>query len=185
MKNNVLLIIFLFITSTFALTQDADKNTLYFCIVDEEETRIFTNYYNENPVSTFNEGGELINPNILSSDVIILGVFDGHKQRYNADGNPDFVAVRIGIKLEKSQIKNVDIGKDIFSGRPVVNFFLTPEGGEMFYNLTQKNTGKPMAVALGNQVRLIAIITTPIREAISIQGIDEEEAKEIAGMLKR
>ena len=55
----------------------------------------------------------------------------------------------------------------------------------MFYNLTQKNTGKPMAVALGNQVRLIAIITTPIREAISIQGIDEEEAKEIAGMLKR
>ena len=123
MKNNVLLILFLFITSTFALTQDADKNTLYFCIVDEEETRIFTNYYKENPASTFNERGELINPNILSSDVIILGVFDGHKQRYNADGNPDFVAVRIGIKLEKNQIKNVVI-RAIFKTRLVLKMAL-------------------------------------------------------------
>ena len=179
----ILSIILLSVISIAASAQHTGNGGLYFHVVDEDETQAFNNFYNANPTSTFNERGELINPNIVSSDVIIFGVYDMDKQNNNDQGNPDFVAIRTGIRLDRSFIKNVQVDKHMMSGDPIVTFILSPEGGEMFFNHTQRNVGRSMAIVFENRVRLIARIITPIREAVQIQGFDKEESNRIARLL--
>ena len=180
----ILPIILLSVISIAASAQHTGNGGLYFHIVDEDETQAFNNFYNANPASTFNQRGELINPNIVSSEVIILGVYDMDKQKNNDQGNPDFVAIRIGIRLDSSLITDVQVDEHMMSGDPIVTFTLTPEGGEIFFNHTQRNVGRPMAVVFNNRVRLIARILAPIREAVMIQGFNEEESNRIARLLR-
>ena len=184
MKNIIAFFIIYFIIITGISAQITENGVLYFHIIDDEETQVFNNFYNENPTSTFNEKGELINQNLVSSEVIILPVFDMGQQRNNEHGNPDFVAVRIGIKLERNILKDVQLEKNIFSGDPIISFTLTPEGGEIFFNHTMRNVGKHMAIVLNDQVRVTARIISPIREAVMIQGFDEEESNRIYNLLR-
>ena len=99
MKKIIAFFIIYFIIIAGISAQNTENGFLYFHIIDDEETQVFNNFYNENPTSTFNERGELINPNLVSSEVIILPVFEMGQQRRNEHGNPDFVAIRIGIRL--------------------------------------------------------------------------------------
>ena len=178
------LIILLSIISITASAQNTENGGLYFHIVDEDETQAFNDFYNNNPGSTFNERGELINPNIVSPEVIILGVYDMDKQKNNDQGNPDFVAIRTGIRLDSSLIIDVKVDEHMMSGNPIVVFTLSPEGGDMFFNHTMRNVGRTMAIVFENRVRLIARILAPIREAVQIEGFDEEESNRIARLLR-
>jgi preprotein translocase subunit SecD len=67
--------------------------------------------------------------------------------------------------------KTVMTGKDLKTafpgtsefGEPIVHIEFTPEGGKKFYNVTRKNTGKPIAILLDN-----IIISAPnVQEPIS------------------
>ena len=169
---------------SFVFAQNAENGGLYFHIVDEEETQAFNDFYNKNPSSTFDDNGALINPHIVSPDVIILGLFDMGRQKNNAMGNPDFAALRTGIRLDKNEITDVRVEKHMMSGEPIVTFYLSPEGGELFFNHTLRNAGRLMAVVFENQIRFIARITSPIRDAVTIQGFEEEETNRIADLLR-
>jgi len=59
------------------------KGKLAFHIVDEEATNTFLSYYQAHPTSTFDSNGNLLDPTIVSPDVIIRGVYD--KDRYGLD----------------------------------------------------------------------------------------------------
>ncbi|MCL2093512.1 MAG: hypothetical protein FWH12_04875 [Treponema sp.] len=183
-KTFIVFFIIFFIPIVGIPAQHAESGVLYFHVIDEEETLVFNNYYNQNPRSTFNERGELLHPNLVSSEVIILPVFEMGQQRTNEHGNPDFVAIRTGIRLDRNLIQEVNMETHIFSGEPLISFTLTPEGGVMFFNYTMRNIGELMVIVLNNQVRVIARIIAPIREAGMIQGFNVEEAMMIYDLLK-
>ena len=165
------------------------KGSLAFHIVDEEATVAFNNFYNMQPAYTFNAQGGLINPSIVPPDVLILGVYD--KDRYgldehrrNSQGNPEYVAIRREVGLDGNYIRDVQVNRDSLDGRPVVNFFLTSEGGEIFYRLTSANINKPMAIVLEDRVKSQATIRSAIRDSVSLEGFGAEEANNIALMLR-
>jgi preprotein translocase subunit SecD len=76
-----------------------------------------------------------------------------------------------------------------FSGdlvaNPVVEFFLTPEGGKKMYDLTSKNVGRNLAIVLDNTVISAPTISTGIHDHGTISGrFSHDEAKELALLLK-
>jgi preprotein translocase subunit SecD len=69
--------------------------------------------------------------------------------------------------------------------RPIVSFRFTPEGGEIFGELTEANVGKQLAVVLDDEVKSAPVI----RSRISMQGQIEgrftmEEASDLAIVLR-
>ena len=165
------------------------KGSLAFHIVDEEATSIFNDHYNANPLQTLNARGELLNPDLLPSDVVIRGVYikdqyglDEHRR--NAYGNPDYVVVKREIGLDGNHIRSADVNRSNIDGRPNVTFLLDAEGGEIFYRLTSANVGKPMAIVLEDRVKSVATIRGAIRESVQLEGFGADEANNIALMLR-
>jgi len=165
------------------------KGSLAFHIVDEEATEAFNSYYNANPASTLTPQGELLNPGIVPSDVVIRGVYAKDRygldeQRRNAYGNLDYVAIKREVGLDGNHIRSAEVNRNTMDGRPNVTFMLDTEGGEIFYKLTSANVGKPMAIVLEDRVKSMATIRTAIREAVSLEGFAAEEANNIALTLR-
>ena len=165
------------------------KGSLAFHIVDEEATLAFSNYYNANPAGTFNPQGELINPSLVPSDVVIRGVYDKDRygldeQRRNSHGNLDYVAIKREVGLDGNHIQSAEVNRNTLDGRPQVTFMLDSEGGEIFYRLTSANVNKPMAIVLEDRVKSQATIRSAIRDAVSLEGFGAEEAQGIALTLR-
>ena len=165
------------------------KGSLAFHIVDEEATAAFNSYYNAQPAFTFTPQGELVNPSIVPQDVIIRGVYNKDKygldeQRRNSQGNPEYVAIKREVGLDGNHIRDVQVNRNNMDGKPVINFYLNSEGGEIFYKLTSANVGKPMAIVLEDRVKSMATIRTAIRDAVQLEGFGAEEANNIALTLR-
>ena len=165
------------------------KGSLAFHIVDEDATITFNSFYNSNPANTFNLQGELINPSLVPSDVVIRGVYDKDRygldeQRRNSFGNLDFVAIKREVGLDGNHIRSAEVNRNTMDGRPHVTFMLDSEGGEIFFRLTSANVGKPMAIVLEDRVKSQATIRTAIRDAVSLEGFGAEEAHNIALTLR-
>ena len=56
------------------------------------------------------------------------------------------------------------------TGKQGVNFVLTNDGGNRFYDYTSANVGKYMAIVLGNRVKNVAVIHGAIRDNGQIEG---------------
>ncbi len=56
------------------------------------------------------------------------------------------------------------------NGRPDVNFTLTRNGGDHFYDYTSSNIGKSMAIVLDNSIKEVATINGAIRDQGLIEG---------------
>jgi preprotein translocase subunit SecD len=70
-------------------------------------------------------------------------------------------------------------------GAPVVNFFLTNEGGRRFANFTRTHVGESLAVVLDNRVREVATIKSEISDTGFIEGgFTRESAKDLAMLLR-
>ena len=165
------------------------RGSLAFHIVDVEATQAFNRFYHANPLGTFNAQGELINPDIIPPDVVIRGVFDRDRfgfeeQRRNHLGMPEYVAIRREVGLDGNHIRDVEVNRHSMDGRPIVNFFLTSEGGDIFFELTSANVGRPMAIVVEDRVRSQAVIRDGIRANVSLEGFGIEEANNIALMLR-
>jgi len=165
------------------------KGSLAFHIVDDEATATFNNYYNANPLHTLNVRGELNEPSILPSDVVIRGVYNKDRygldeQRRNSYGNPDYIAVKREVGLDGNHIRNAEVNRNSIDGRPLVTFNLDDEGGEIFYKLTSANIGKPMAIVLEDRVKSVATIRGAIRESVQLEGFGGDEANNIALTLR-
>ena len=85
---------------------------------------------------------------------------------------PDSVYVlqRVSHVVAGSDFRSADPGTDSNTGQRNVNFTLTNEAGDQFYDYTSDNVGKSMAVVMGGQVREVATIKSAIRDSGEITG---------------
>ncbi|MDR1210907.1 MAG: protein translocase subunit SecD [Spirochaetaceae bacterium] len=160
------------------------KGGLAFHIVDEEETARFRQYYNQHPTDTFNGQGELINPEIVSADTVVRGVYE--KDRYGLDEFQEYTVIKKTVGLDGNHIQSAVVDRDNIEGTPRVSFQLDSEGGEIFYQLTSANVGKYLAIVLDDRVKSQAVIRGAIRDSVQLsgRGIGQEEAENIALILR-
>jgi preprotein translocase subunit SecD len=165
------------------------RGSLAFHMVDEDATTAFNTYYNAHPAATFDASGNLLDPTIVPSDVVIRGVYV--KDRYGLDeqdrneyGNLRYAAVKKEVGLDGNHIQSALVERNSLDGRPEVTFMLDSEGGEIFYKLTSANVGKPLAIVLDDKVKSQATIQGAIRDAVRLTGFGAEEADNIALTLR-
>jgi preprotein translocase subunit SecD len=158
------------------------KGSLTFRLVDTDALEKFNQYYAEHPTSTFDGAGNLIDPAIVSDDVMILGVYT--KDRYGLDEFTGYTAVKREIGLDGNHIKSAVVDRGDVDGKPEVTFILDSEGGEIFYKLTSANVGKQLAIVLDDRVKSQATIQSGIHESVRLTGFGLDEANNIALTLR-
>jgi len=167
------------------------RGSLAFHIVDEEATMAFNSFYRmHGHAATFDAHGNLLDPSIAPAHVAIRGVFEQDAFGLNVPvywdrdrGLRQYVAIQREVGLDGYHIRSALVERDQF-GRPEVTFILTGEGGDIFWQLTSANVGRPMAIVLDDRVRSQATIQTAIRERVRLTGFGMEEANGIAMMLR-
>jgi len=165
------------------------KGRLAFHLEDVEETAAFYRYYLANPTTTFDSSGRLINPNIVSNDVMILGYYEKDiygldVQARNLDGTLRYIAVKKEVGLDGNYIIEASVDRNNIEGKPQVYFRLSDEGGEIFYRLTSANQGKPLAIVLDDKVRSDPRINDALRTSGTITGFNADEAENLALLLR-
>jgi preprotein translocase subunit SecD len=82
-------------------------------------------------------------------------------------------------------LRSADVSRSSDTGQPTVNFSLTNQGGQKFYNFTSQHVNDSLAVVLDNKVQEVANIEGPIRDQCEIKGnFSEQEAKDLALVLR-
>ena len=165
------------------------KGSLTFQLEDSEATAAFYTYYRANPATTFDAGGNLLNPSIIPPDTMLLGVYT--KDRYgldeherNSDGTYRYIAVKREIGLDGNYIEDATVERNNMTGRPEVAFRLNEEGGDIFYRLTSSNVDKNLAIIMDGKVRSNPTISTGIRDRGVITGFDQESSENLALVLR-
>ena len=101
-----------------------------------------------------------------------------------SDTDSVFVLQRIPV-VAGSDFRSADPGTNPNTNQRVVNFTLTNEAGDKFYEYTSQNINKSMAVVLGNRVREVANIESAIRDRGEIRGSFSEDEVEILSKMLR
>lgn len=158
------------------------KGVLNFHIVDEEGLAIFRQYQAEHPGQIIDADGNILQPPVLPKGTILRGVYT--KDSYGMDQLRGFTVLKEQAGLSGNYIRDARVSADPITGKPTVNFFLTGEGGEIFYKLTSENVEKSLAVVLGDKVKAQARIAEPIRESVRVTGFSKEEASDLALVLR-
>ncbi len=158
------------------------KGILNFHIVDEEALALFRDFQQKNPGAFIGPEGEILQPDILPAGTVLRGVYT--KDAYGIDQLRGFTVISEEIGLSGNYIRDARVSADPITGRPVVNFFLTSEGGDLFYKLTSDNVNRTMAVVLGDKVKAQARIAEPIRDAVRVTGFQKDEADDLALVLR-
>jgi len=168
------------------------RGSLAFHIVDRGATDAFNMFYRANPFTTFDAQGNLMDPTIVPADVVIRGVFEQDRyglaeQVRNPDGTLRYVAIRREVGLDGYHIRSALVERSQLDGRPEVTFILTPEGGDIFWQLTSAHWNTPnnqLAIVLDDRVRSYPTLQGAIRERVRLTGFGMEEANNIAMMLR-
>ncbi|MGI5064489.1 protein translocase subunit SecD [Treponema putidum] len=173
---------------------DADKinsiimgrGILAFHLVDDEATQAFREYYRNNPGKTFDAEYNLLNPEIIPEDCMVLGVY--HKDAYGIDERDDrepFLVVKKQAGLEGKHLVSVDTVADQMSNNPLVTFSLDAEGAKIFSELTANNVGKRLAIVSDNKIKSAPNLKEPITGgAGSISGMSATEAENLKTVLR-
>jgi preprotein translocase subunit SecD len=76
-------------------------------------------------------------------------------------------------------------GSNSNTGQITVNFTLTDEAGDRFWDYTNANVGKYMAIVMGNSIREVAVIKSGIRDSGLIEGgFTQDEASDLSKLLR-
>jgi preprotein translocase subunit SecD len=84
-----------------------------------------------------------------------------------------------------SDFRSADPSTNQNTGQRIVQFTLTDEAGNRFYDYTSQNVGKSMAVEMGGHVREVANIKEPIRDTGEIEGSFSQDEVEMLSKLLR
>jgi preprotein translocase subunit SecD len=157
------------------------KGSLNFHIVDDEATANLETYLQANPAAL---GIDLQpkDPNVLEAGRVVRGFYT--KDQYGADQLIRYLVILEEVGLDGTHIQNATVGNDPITGRPVINFTLDREGGEIFYQLTSANVQKTLAIVLDDRVKAGAVINEAIRENVQMKGFDRQEATDLALVLR-
>jgi len=158
------------------------KGILSFHIVDNEALAAFSDWQARNPGQVLGPEGQVLQPPVLPAGTMLRGVYI--RDEYGLDQLRGFTVITEEVGLSGNYIRDARVSSDPITGRPVVNFFLTSEGGDIFYKLTSDNVGETLAVVLGDKVKAQARIAEPIRDAVRVTGFDAEEANDLALVLR-
>jgi preprotein translocase subunit SecD len=84
-----------------------------------------------------------------------------------------------------SDFRSAQPGMNSNTGQRTVNFTLTDEAGDKFWNYTSANVGRDMAVVMGGTVREVAVIKNAIRDQGLIEGgFTQNEVMELSKLLR-
>jgi len=158
------------------------KGSLVFQVVDQTLTQELNTYFEENPLEVYNEDGSIKQPDFLPAGKIAAGFFE--KDSYGIDELKSFVVLDSEIGLDGIHLESAQTGSNSITGQPVVNFHLDASGGDAFYKFTSTHVGDSMAVVMDGKVKSIATINEPIRQDVQISGFSQEEASDLAIVLR-
>jgi len=85
-------------------------------------------------------------------------------------GNGSFYILQSAAVVAGSDFRSATPGTNPNTGQRDVNFTLTDDAGDKFWNFTSASVGKNMAVVMGSTVREVAVIKEPIRDSGEIEG---------------
>jgi preprotein translocase subunit SecD len=157
------------------------KGSLNFHIVDDDATAALEAYLESNPAAL----GIDLQPkdaNVLEAGRVVRGFYT--RDQYGADELIRYLVTDEEPGLDGTHIQNATVGNDSITGRPVINFTLDREGGEIFYQLTSANVQKTLAIVLDDRVKAGATISEAIRESVQMKGFDRQDATDLALVLR-
>ncbi len=159
------------------------KGSLNFHIVDEEATEKLIAYQGANP--GYSPENPVFAVDFVPAGSVVRGYYT--KDAYGLDQLERYIVVYEDIKengLDGNHIRSAQVARDPITNEPTVNFVLDGEGGEKFYNLTDKYKGKSLAIVMDDKVKAYARIQEAIRESVRITGFGVEEAQNLALVLR-
>ncbi|MGD0097221.1 MAG: protein translocase subunit SecD [Terracidiphilus sp.] len=102
----------------------------------------------------------------------------------NSDSDSVWLLHRVSV-VAGQDFRSADPSTDQNTGQREVQFTLTNEAGEKFYDYTSKNVGQRMAVVMGGRVKEVANIESPIHDTGRITGsFSPDEVMILSKMLK-
>jgi len=160
------------------------KGVLNFRLVDTDATNNFLTYYYQNPTTTFNASGSLIDPSIIPEDCEVFGEYT--KDEYGLDERTGYVVVKKEIALEGQHIKSAVVTADQYTNQPEVAFTLDAEGAEIFAEFTSNHVGDNLAIVSDNKIKSNARINSAIPSGqVSLTGgFSTDEANNIKKVLQ-
>lgn len=158
------------------------KGSLNFHIVDQEMSQQISRYFQEHPTEVYTEKGQIRRPDFIPAGLVIRGYYI--KDQYGIDQLQRYVVVKEEIGLDGGHIQDATVGQHPITGKPVINFSLDMEGGEIFYKLTSTNQGETLAILLDEKVKSMARISEPIRDRVQMTGFESAEANDLALVLR-
>ena len=158
------------------------KGILNFRLVDSQASEAFNSYYAQNPTTTFNADGSLVNPSIIPEDCEVLGQYT--KDSYGLDTFLRYTVLKREIALEGKYVKSANVSRDEM-GATGVDFTLDSKGAEIFADFTGKHVNEPLAVVSDGKVKSAATIKTAITGGrVRIDGFGLEEAQNLQKVLQ-
>jgi len=125
---------------------------------------------------------QAVNGILPADSVIIEGV--PNAKGGAATGEQAFYIISRVSAVSGKDLKDAQPGRNQ-NGAPSVNFNLTNEGGNKFYNFTSAHVGDYLAVVLDGRVREVASIREPIRDRGEISGnMTDQQAKDLSMVLR-
>jgi len=119
------------------------------------------------------------NNGIIPADQLLL---PGNTLGGRAEGEQWFLVSRVSA-ISGKDLRHADPTTDQ-NGQPDVNFQLTRDGGQRFFNFTSAHVKDSLGVVLDGKVREVATIDEPIRDQVQIRGhMDAQAAKDLAMIL--
>jgi preprotein translocase subunit SecD len=159
------------------------KGNLAFYIVDNEATSSLNAYLKDKPLGVDEGTMTVSQAGIVPEGKLIRKVYK--KDSYGLDEfTGEYLVVEGKPGLDGSHVQSATVSSDQITGQPETNFVLDKSGGELFYELTNANVGKSLAVLLDDRVKSYARIQEPIRESVRITGFNADEAQNLATLLR-
>ena len=116
---------------------------------------------------------------IIPADQLLL---PGNTLGGRAEGEQWFLVSRVSA-ISGKDLRHADPSSDQ-NGQPDVNFQLTRDGGQRFFNFTSAHVKDSLGVVLDGKVREVATIDEPIRDQVQIRGhMDAQAAKDLTMIL--
>ncbi len=132
--------------------------------------------YKDEQEATASVGGSVPADDELRS---FTGVMEGGNS-----GESVYVLQRASV-VAGNDFRSADPNINPNTGQREVEFTLTNEAGERFYDYTSKNVGRNMAVVMNGQIREVAVIKSAIRDQGEIEGtFTPEEVTALSKLLR-
>ncbi len=158
------------------------RGRLAFHIVDSDATEKLNQYLRTNPTG-IDEDLKVADPGVVPAGYMVRKLFK--RDQYGLDEwTGTYLVITETPGLDGNHIQRAEVSSDPMDGKPVVNFVLDKEGGDLFYALTSSHVGKFMTVVLDDRVKSYAQIRTAIRESVQMSGFNVEEASNLAKVLR-